>query len=255
MSRWPLNLSLTALLIGVPVTFALLTTVALGGPGADDPPAATAPQRPGPSATLHAAPARLTDDRTVVLFDGSGWADAFASRDGADSVWAEQGDGSVEVRSGDAVSRETFGDFQLHLEFWLPLMADQQGQARANSGVYVHGRYEVQVLDTWGQEPQMGGCGGLYSIAAPLVNASRPPETWQTYDMIFRAPRFDEDGAMTEPARLTVMHNGIVIHNNLTLPSPTPGGLGDKPVARGPILLQDHGNPVRYRNIWVRRLD
>ena len=194
------------------------------------------------------------DDRTVVLFDGRSW-EAWTGRDGQASPWEVQTDGSVRVRGGDAVTRRQFGDFQLHLEFYCPVMTQEQGQTRANSGVYLHGRYEVQVLDSFGQPPAANGCGALYSIAAPLVNASRPPGHWQTYDITFRGPRFDEVDALLEPPRVTVLHNGIVIHNNLALPQTTPGGLDRDLRTVGPILLQDHGDPVRYRNIWVRSLD
>lgn len=192
---------------------------------------------------------------TIVLFNGGDWSGAWRTRDGKPSAWAVQDDGSVLVKGGDAVSVDEFGDFQLHLEFRCPEMPGAEGQARGNSGVYIHGRYEVQVLDSYGQLPSGGGCGAIYSIAAPLLHASRPAGTWQSYDMAFRAPRFDDAGAVTEPARITVMHNGVVIHNNLVLPHATPGGLGDEVVARGPILLQDHGDPVRYRAIHVRPLD
>ena len=156
---------------------------------------------------------------------------------------------------GDAVSRETFGDFHLHLEFLCPPMPDAEGQARANSGVYLHGRYEVQVLDTYGQEPALGACGAVYSIAPPMVNASLPAGRWQTYDIVFLAPRFDAAGDVEVLPRVTVLHNGVVVHNNLELPGTTPGGLDRDMVAEGPLLLQDHSDPVRYRNIWIRRLD
>jgi hypothetical protein len=165
-------------------------------------------------------------------------------------------DGSVEVRRGtrNAISRAEFGDHQIHLEFRCPHMPDKQGQARGNSGVYVQGRYEVQVLDTYGLPAADNGCGGIYSISKPLVNASRPPGEWQTYDIVFRAPRFDGD-ELTEKARITVIHNGLVIHNNLELTNTTPGGIDREITRTGPLLLQDHGDPVRYRNVWVRRLD
>jgi 3-keto-disaccharide hydrolase len=218
--------------------------------------APTAPARhvatdPGPSPTLGAKPPALG---AVVLFDGSSWS-AWHRRDGQPSEWQLQEDGAILVHDGDAISNEQFGDFQLHLEFRLPAMLEETGQARANSGVYVHGRYEVQVLDSYGDEPQMGTCGAIYSIAPAIVTASRPPEQWQTYDIVFRAPRFDGAGTLTNHAFITVMHNGVVIHNNLELPHPTPGGLDQEIVARGPLLLQDHGDPIQYRNIWIRPLD
>lgn len=208
---------------------------------------------PGPSPTLGARPPVL-DDRTVVLFDGkdfSGWVQA----DGAPSQWQVQDDGSVLVHHGNAVTRETFGDHQLHVEFYCPEMPGTSGQGRANSGVYVHGCVEVQVLDSYGLEPQGNTCGSIYSIAPALVSASRPPDNWQTYDIVFRAARFDDDGTVTTPAYITVIQNGIVIHNNLAVEHHTPGGTGEALVPEGPLMLQDHGNPIRYRNIWVRRLD
>jgi hypothetical protein len=219
---------------------------------AQSPTSSPASADPGPSPTLGARPPAM-DDGTVVLFDGSGW-DAFRNEDGEPSPWTVQDDRSVRAGGGNAVSREEFEDFHLHLEFLCPEMPEKTGQARANSGVYVHGRYEVQVLDSFGLEPSGGDCGAIYSIAPPMANACRPPGSWQTYDIVFRAPRFDASGTVTEPARITVLHNGIVIHNNLVLPHTTPGGIDREVVPRGPLLLQDHGDPVRYRNIWIRRL-
>ena len=189
----------------------------------------------------------------VILFDGSSW-DGWVTRAGGPSGWAVGSDGSILVRGGDAITRREFGDFQLHLEFLCPENKGQEGQGRSNSGVYLHGRYEVQVLDSWGLPVASNACGAVYSIAAPLANASRPPGSWQTYDIVFRAPRFDRSGELTQEPRITVIHNGVVIHNNLMLPSTTPGGLDRQMRPRGPILLQDHGDPVRYRNIWVREL-
>ncbi len=204
-----------------------------------------------------ATPTPLTparhDEHTVILFNGSSW-DDWVGRDGTPSSWPVADDGSVVVASGDAVTREQFRDFQLHLEFLCPT-ADETGQARSNSGVYLHGRYEVQVLDSYGLPPSANGCGAVYSIAAPMVNASSPPGSWQTYDIVFRAPRYDSVDELVELPRATILHNGVTIHNNLELPSVTPGGVDGEMRTMGPILLQDHGDPIRYRNIWVRRLD
>ncbi len=192
-------------------------------------------------------------NRSEVLFDGRSW--DWTIRDGTSSAWIVHTDGSVQASGADAVSPREFGDFQLHLEFLCPVMEDSQGQARANSGVYLHGRYEVQVLDSWGQEPALNGCGAVYSIAMPSENASLPPGQWQTYDIVFRAPRFDQVGAVVELPRVTVVHNGILIHDDRELPGTTAGGFDREMRAVGPILLQFHGDPVRYRNIRVRPLD
>jgi hypothetical protein len=131
-----------------------------------------------------------------------------------------------------------------------PAMPSASGQARGNSGVYLQGRYEVQVLDSYGLELGLGDCGSIYGKKVAAVNASRAPERWQSYDIEFRAPRIDSSGARTAGARLTVWHNGIRIHDDFELDGPTAGGEpGEGPT--GPLLLQDHGDPVRYRNVWV----
>ena len=125
-----------------------------------------------------------------------------------------------------------------------------------NSGVYVHGCYEIPVLDSYGIEnPHNDDCSGIYSIQAPLCNACLPAEEWQTYDIIFRAPRFNQYGEIAEDGRITLLQNGIVVHNNFILPSVTPGGITEnRRVAKGPLMLQDHGNAVSFRNVWVMPL-
>jgi hypothetical protein len=226
---------------------------ASAAPSNDRPSTPPAVRDPGPSPTLGAQPPPL-DGKTIVLFDGTSW-DGWQDRNGQPSRWALQDDGSILVRGGDAISTVEFTDCQLHLEFRLPLMADAAGQARANSGVYLHGQYEVQVLDSFGIEPAVDTCAAIYGIAPALVNASRPPETWQTYDIVFRAPRFDEQGEIREPGAITVLHNGIVVQNSTPIARATRAALGLPLRPSGPLLLQDHGNPVRYRNIWLRPLD
>jgi len=228
------------------------TTVTIGARPQDE--ARGAASMVGPSPTLGAMPA-VGDDAAVMLFDGSSL-DAWTHVNGTPAQWTIAPRGDAVVTGGSVITRESFGDMQLHLEFFLPDLADRRGQARCNSGVYLHGRYEVQVLDTFGVEPHDGACGAIYGIAPPMVNASRPADTWQTYDIIFRAPRFDDaTGDVTEGPRMTVIHNGIVIQNNVELRSVTAGGIDDAMAADGPLLLQDHGDPVRFRNIWVRRLN
>jgi len=165
--------------------------------------------------------------------------------------WKLLENGAMEVYEGGVISKHKFMDHQIHLEFRLPFMPDKEGQARANSGIYVQGRYEVQILDSFGLEGRDNECGGIYKVAAPRANACAPPLEWQTYDMFFRAPRFDASGNKTEDARISVAHNGVLIHEDLALPAPTPGGVGGEISEAGGLYIQDHGNPVWFRNIWV----
>ena len=138
-----------------------------------------------------------------------------------------------------------FGDIKhFHIEFKLPLEPEKRGQGRANSGVYISDAYEVQVLDSFGLLHTSGDCGGLYNIARARVNACLPPEVWQTYDITFRAPRFDDNGQVKELPRITVIHNGIKIHDNQEIPKA-------RNREKGPIQLQDHGHPIQFRNVWI----
>jgi hypothetical protein len=181
----------------------------------------------------------------IVLFDG-GALDAWTDAEDGPARWGRDGDAMiVEPGRGDLFTRRVFSDFQLHLEFWLPEMPEATGQDRANSGVYLQGRYELQILDSFGMEPTDDSCGALYKQAAPLWNACRRPEVWQVLDVAFSCPR------QREPARLTAFLNGVLIHNNLPVPRPTGGAIDDDQSAPGPLRLQDHGCPVRFRNVWI----
>jgi hypothetical protein len=193
-----------------------------------------------------------------VLFDGkdlSGW----VALNGKPAPWKVE-DGTMEVGHGDIMTKEKFGpDFQLHVEFWLPLMADKKDQARANSGVYLQGRYEIQVLDSYKNETYANGSvGALYGIIAPDKEAQqkavKPPEQWNTYDITFRAPRVDDKGKVTEKGRLTVVLNGVTIIDDGKFDHVTGGALDEKMGTPGPLRLQDHGCKVRYRNIWLKPL-
>ena len=173
--------------------------------------------------------------------------------------WKPQDDGSLQCdpSKSSITTQQSFGDMKLHVEFWLPLMADNFGQARANSGVFLNNLYEVQVLDSFGLVPSMGDCGAIYDQTRPRVNASLPPERWQTYDITFRAPRMNSDGSVKEKARVTVEFNGIKVQDNTPIDGGTAGHEPGKPpanAATGPLQLQDHGNKIRYRNIWLVEL-
>ncbi len=145
----------------------------------------------------------------------------------------------------------TFGDYSLHVEFRLPFQPGARGQGRGNSGIYMQSRYEVQMLDSFGLEGKDNECGGLYTIKAPDVNMCYPPLSWQTYDVDYTAARFDDAGKKTTNAKITVKHNGVVIHQDVELTKATTSSPLGEGKADGPIHIQDHGNPVRYRNIWV----
>ena len=194
----------------------------------------------------------------IVLFDGKDL-DAWVKDDGTSPApWKLVAGGAMQVQGGGIKTRRTFdGHFKLHVEFRVPYLPDKTGQARGNSGVYLQGRYEVQVLDSYGLQSKDNDCGAIYEVAAPRVNACKAPTVWQSYDIDFRAP-VCRGGKKVEPARLTVVQNGVTIHDDLKIPlrvDNTRAGLGGDPCSPGPIHLQDHGSPVQYRNIWLLPLD
>ena len=147
-------------------------------------------------------------------------------------------------------TKRPVGDFHLHLEFKTPFMPEARGQARGNSGVYIQQRYEVQILDSFGLPGEHNECGGLYKTKQPDVNMCLPPLAWQTYDIDFRAARFDSQNRKIADARLTVVQNGVTVHNYVDIPNKTGGGKQEGPDPL-PILLQNHGNPVEFRNVWL----
>lgn len=155
-------------------------------------------------------------------------------------------------------SKQKFKSCELHVEFRTPLMASSRGQSRGNSGVFLQGTYEVQVLDSFGLPGYYDECGALYKVAAPMVNACLPPTEWQTYDITYHAPKFDAEGKLVQFARVTVLHNGVLIHNEQELPQRTEykeaERLAAHPQEPGPIKFQGHGNYVQYRNVWVKPL-
>ena len=198
----------------------------------------------------------------TILYNGNGLG-AFQKKDGSPAGWRIDADGAVtDIKgAGDLITKEAFGNCQLHIEFREPAEVKSSGQGRGNSGVYIMGKYEIQVLDSYNNPTYSNGqAGAVYKQHVPLVNASRKPGQWQSYDIIFTAPRFKENGDLESPARVTVIHNGVLIQNNVTILGPTDWVM--KPVykkhaAKLPLMLQDHGddgNPISYRNIWIRNL-
>lgn len=187
------------------------------------------------SATLGAKP----PEGALVLFDGSG-TDQFQKAEMTDEGLLTQG----------ADLKPMFQDFNLHVEFYLPYMPESSGQARANSGCYLQSRYEVQVLDSFAETPTFNGCSSLYRMKAPDLNMCFPPLRWQTYDIEFTSPRWAADGTKMRNAHITVWHNGVKTQDNFELESKTGAGKEEEPLLL-PIKFQDHGDPVRFRNIWI----
>ena len=221
------------------------------------------PDRPLPpvieagTASTQDAPGRPPSDG-VVLFDGKDLSQ-WAGEDGQPAKWKVT-DGYMEVvaHTGYIHTRQPFGDCQLHVEFREPVPPVGEGQERGNSGVFLMGLYEIQVLDSYENKTYADGeASALYGQFPPQVNASRPPGQWQTYDVIFHAPHFGKDGKVLYPARVTVLHNGVLVQDNVELSGPT--AHHERPPYKAtpdklPLSLQDHGNPVRFRNIWIREL-
>jgi hypothetical protein len=195
----------------------------------------------------------------VILFDGKNLNAWKSEKDGGPAKWrVEQGELVVAPGTGDIQTRAGFGDVQLHVEWYAPqLPADKVGQDRANSGVFLQDVYELQVLDTFENKTYVNGqAGSIYKQYPPLVNANLPAGQWQSYDIIYTAPRFAADGSVKSPARMTVLYNGVLIQNNVSLKGATAyiGAPVYKAHGDMPIRLQDHSHEVRFRNIWLRKL-
>jgi hypothetical protein len=196
----------------------------------------------------------------VVLFGGRDLSAWKSSKNGKEAPWkVENGYFEVAKKTGGIETKERFGDVQLHIEWMTPDPPKGDSQDRGNSGVFFGGdRYEIQVLDSYGNETYPDGqAGSLYGQYPPLVNASRPPGLWQAYDIVFEMPRFDPAGKLLKPARATVFHNGVLVQHAMELIGPTTNKVRTPYSAHAeklPISLQDHDHPVRFRNVWVREL-
>ena len=223
------------------------------------------PMRPEDTETWEPEPVVVTPGRggsppsdAVVLFDGRDLS-AWVGDDGVPAGWTVE-DGAMTVAAGTGAirTRRAFGDIQLYMEWRTPARVVGEGQERGNSGVFFMERYELQVLDSYDNRTYSNGqAGSIYKQYMPLVNASRGPGVWQRYEIVFRAPRFGADGRLTRPAYMTVFHNGVLIQDHAELAGPTRfTGLPEyeQHDSRLPLMLQDHGNPMSYRNIWVREL-
>lgn len=213
--------------------------------------------RPQPRVVTPGGASGSPPSDAVVLFDGSDLAQ-WIGRDGSDAAWKVE-NGYMEVNgTGDISTRAHFGDCQLHLEWATPEEVVGDSQGRGNSGVFLLGLYEIQVLDSFDNRTYAdGSASSIYGQYPPLVNASRGPGEWQTYDIIFESPSWD-GGRLVKGTHLTVIHNGIVVHHRQRAIGPTGhrdlANYDTPHTAKGPLQLQDHRNPVRFRNIWMRRL-
>jgi hypothetical protein len=196
----------------------------------------------------------------IILFDGIGLENEWTNLDGGKPGWViENGYATVLKGSGDIKTKRVFSDFQLHIEWRTPAIIEGEGQGRGNSGIFIQERYEVQILDNYNNRTfRNGQAGSVFKQHAPLVNACKEPGKWQTYDIIYTAPRFKKDGSFFSPPFITVLHNGVLVQNHVRVRGPTvSAGVPEYFVEEhGPasLVLQDHNNPVSFRNIWIREL-
>jgi hypothetical protein len=215
-------------------------------------------KRPQPQVvTPRAMSASPPPQDATVLVGAAADRSAWQMMDGAAVTWP-MNNGELSTGKGMIRTRAEFTDYQLHVEFATPKEVKGNSQERGNSGVFLNGTFEIQVLDSYQNRTYAdGSASAMYGQFPPLVNASRPPGEWQSYDIAFTSPRFGSGGTLTTPAIVTVLHNGIVVHHATPFWGPTAHKKIDPyspSNAKGPIALQDHGNPVRYRNIWIRPL-
>jgi hypothetical protein len=223
------------------------------------PPEATEFWEPVPRKVTAAAQMGQAPSDAIIIFDGKNLDNFVSSKDGSAPQWkVENGAFTVTPRTGAIKTKQGFGDMQLHIEWSAPTVIKGEGQGRGNSGIFLMSLYELQVLDSYESRTYSNGqAGSIYKQHPPLVNAMKAPGEWNTYDVIFTAPKFNADGMLVTPARVTVLHNGILVQNNVELKGPTEyiGIPNYKAHATEmPLELQDHGDLVSFRNIWVRKL-
>ena len=206
-----------------------------------------------PGAVVGASPSDA-----ITLFNGHDLSNWEGIKGGPANWSVTNGEMVIEPKSGSIQTKEKYGDVQLHVEWMVPVLPpNRKGQDRGNSGIFLQGLYEVQVLDSYANPTYVNGqAGSVYKQYPPLVNAERPAGNWQSYDIVYQAPRFYGDGSLAEPARMTIFLNGILVQNNVALKGPTEYRGEPKYVAHGdaPLILQAHNNEVHYRNLWLRKL-
>jgi len=213
-----------------------------------------------PLVTPGETPQNAPSDAIVLIGEGIKLGYEWTNADGDEPGWDfEKGVATVKKGAGVMQTKRQFRDFQLHVEWRAPSEVVGESQGRGNSGIFLQGLYEVQVLDNYNNRTYRNGqAGSIYKQHAPLVNVCKAPGEWQTYDIIYTAPRFRDDGTYFTPPRVTVLQNGVLVQNNVEVRGPTEYiGIPEyfvQPHGDGPIILQDHGNPVSYRNVWIREL-
>ena len=212
--------------------------------------------KPGVPGTV-SVPGTAPADAVVLLGPGTGWKAWTRSGNDDPAAWTvdESGVGQVKPGTGSVKTKQSFGDCHIHVEWQIPEDRECRGQSGCNSGVYIMGRYEVQILGVHGNETYPGGSAGAwYNQYPPLANPCRPNGEWNTYDILFRAPRLDADGNIIEKPRGTVLFNGVVVQYDAELNGPTGAAMIKGNAETGPLFLQDHGDPIRFANVWIRDL-
>lgn len=236
----------------------ILFSLFLSAQGKKGDPALTEVWEPVPPIVKPGRTAQDPPSDAIVLFNGKDFS-SWNGKDGKPVEWTIEGDAmTVKPKSGEITTRQGFGDCQLHIEWRTPSMVKGDGQGRGNSGIFLMGKYELQVLDSYNNRTYSNGqAASIYKQLIPQVNASRAPGEWQTYDVIFTAPRFSSTGKLMSQARITVFHNGVLVQNNaaiwgssayIGIPEYEPHSMKE------PLMLQDHGDLVSFRNIWIREL-